>query len=154
MVTAAAITAINASSTDVAFWFLLTITPGSGAPIRFVNNRENVTSRGDEFLAYPFSVVLPTDDDQRVPTVRLTIDNVDRAIIEAIRAQSTPPTVKIEVVTSTYPDIVEKTIDFLYLRSVDYDAMAITGTLEARGILNQRFPRENYTAGVFPGLFY
>jgi hypothetical protein len=32
--------------------------------------------------------------------------------------------------------------------------MAITGTLEARGILNQRFPRENYTAGVFPGLFY
>ena len=154
MVSATAIAAVNASSTDVAFWFLLTITPGAGSPIRFVNNRENVTSRGNEFLAYPFSVVLPTDDDQRVPTVRLTIDNVDRAIVEAIRAQSTPPLVKLEVVTSTYPDIVEKTLDFLNLRSVDYDAMAISGTLEARGILNQRFPRENYTAGVFPGLFY
>jgi hypothetical protein len=79
---------------------------------------------------------------------------VDRAIVEAIRAQSTPPAVKLEVVTSTYPDIVEKTIDFLYLRSVDYDALTITGTLEARGILNQRFPKESYTASIFPGIFY
>jgi hypothetical protein len=154
MVSAVAQAAINASSTDVAFWFLITITPGSGAPIRFVNNRTDVTSRGETFMAYPFSVVLPTDDDQRVPTVRLTIDNVDRAIVEAIRAQSTPPAVKLEVVTSTYPDIVEKTIDFLYLRSVDYDALTITGTLEARGILNQRFPKESYTASIFPGIFY
>ena len=154
MVSAVAQAAVNASSTDVAFWFLLTITPGSGAPIRFVNNRTDVSSRGETFMAYPFSAVLPTDDDQRVPTVRLTIDNVDRAIVEAIRAQSTPPAVKLEVVTSTYPDIVEKVIDFLYLRSVDYDALTITGTLEARGILNQRFPKESYTASIFPGIFY
>jgi Domain of unknown function (DUF1833) len=154
MVTAAAQAAVNASSTDVAFWFLLTITPGGQEPIRFVNNREMVSSRGEIFQPYPFTVVLPTDDDQKVPSVRLVIDNVDRAIVEAIRGQSTPPAVKLEVVTSTYPDIVERTIDFLYLRSVDYDALTITGTLEARGILNQRFPRESYTASLYPGIFY
>jgi len=154
MVSTATIQAVNASSTDVAFWFLLTITPSGQSPIRFVNNNIDVTSRGDKFTAYPFSLRLPTDDGEKVPTVTLTIDNVDRAIVESIRGQLYPPSVKIEVVTSTYPDIVEKTIDFLALRSVDYDSLTITGTLEARGILNQRFPKESYTASIFPGIFY
>ena len=154
MVTTATIQAVNASSTDVAFWFLLTITPNGQAPIRFVNNNVDVVSRGDTFLAYPFTLQLPTDDDQKVPTVTLTIDNVDRAIVESIRGQLQPPNVKIEVITSAYPDIVERTIDFLSLRSVDYNSLTITGSLEARGILNQRFPKESYTASVFPGIFY
>lgn len=145
---------INASMTDVAFLYLLTITPYGGEPIYLVNNLEEVNSRGKKYLPYPFSMQLPADDTTRIPSVTLTIDNVDRLLVQSIRAQLQPPSIKVELITTLDPDNPEKVLDFLELRDVSYDASTIQGTLVVSNIMSQRFPKESYDPVSFPDLFY
>jgi len=142
------------SSSEVAWFVLITITPVGNPVIRFVNNTEKVISRGLEFIPYPFDIVLPQDDGETLPRVTLRIDNLSGEIMTAIRAQEEPPAVKIEVVTSAFPDIVEKSLDFLTLRTVSYDSLVVEGSLETTNILNMKFPKSRYLAVEFPALFY
>lgn len=141
-------------STDAAFWFLLTVwTPGD-PPVYLVNNMEAVTSRGIEYMAYPFSLTLPNDDTTKTPTVSITIDNVDRRLVELIRGLPTAPNVKVELVTSKFPDLVEREIDYLKVRSVEYNAMSITFTLEIQNVMARQFPEGSYDPVQFADLFY
>ncbi len=69
-------------TTDAAFFVLLTITSADGSDVsRLVNNNEPVTSRGEVFEPYPFSIVMPIDDPDQQPQATLNIDNVDLRII-------------------------------------------------------------------------
>lgn len=145
---------INASSTDAAFLYLLTITPYGEEPIYLVNNLEPVTSRGITYQPYPFSMILPADDSSRIPAVTITIDNVDKLLIEAIRGQLRPPSIKLELITTMDPDNPEKVLDFLELRDVTYDAMTIQGTLAVANIMSQSWPKERYDPVSFPDIFY
>ena len=145
---------VNPSSINDALLFLLTITPKNSPPLHFVNNNEAVISRGVTYMAYPFSLVLPTEDGEKITSLSLTIDNVDQSIITAIRETLEPPLVKVELIVSSFPDVVEKTIDFLILRNVSYDALSITGILESYNILARKFPYERYDPTRFPDLFY
>ena len=142
-----------ASSSDVAWLCLLTITAEGAPPLYVVNNSEPVLSRGITFDPYPFEVLLPQDDSESLPQVRLSISNIDRAIIEALRAQAEAPGIAIELVTSADPDTVEKSLTFLKLAQVTFDALVIEGTLDVDDFLSQRFPAENYIPTRFPGLF-
>jgi hypothetical protein len=141
-------------STSAVAWFcLLTITPAGQQPFHLVNNTEPVISRGIEFKPYPFNFVLPTDDGETLPKVSIVIDNLAGEIIRAIRAELQPPRIDLEIVTSAFPDLVEKRLNFLRLRSVTYNAMTIEGSLETVNVLTAKFPRADYTATEFPGLF-
>lgn len=142
-----------ASSSDVAWLCLLTITAQDLPPLYVVNNSEPVVSRGITFAPYHFEVTLPTDDSDRLPQVSLVISNVDRAIVEFIRGQQVAPGIAIELVTSAYPDVVEKSLTFLKLTSVTYDAMTVQGSLDVDNFLTQKFPAEAYVPPLFPGLF-
>jgi len=142
-----------ASSSEVVWLALLTITASGYPPLYVVNNSTPVVSRGIQFEPYPFSLTLPADDSDTLPSVNLVISNLDNAITEFVRAQLLPPNIAIEVVTSAYPDIVEKSLTFLKLVSVSYDAMNLTGTLNVDDFLTQGFPAESYVPPQFPGLF-
>lgn len=142
-----------ASSSNVAWLVLLTITAAGLPPLYVVNNSEQITSRGNVFEPYPFAVTLPSDDSEQMPTVTLTISNLDASIIDFVRGQRDAPTVAIELVTSAYPDIVEKSLTFLKLVAVTYDAMTLQGRLDVDDFLTQRFPAEAYVPPLFPGLF-
>jgi hypothetical protein len=145
---------IYAPSTDAAFWFLLTVwTPGD-PEIRLVNNLEPVVSRGLTFEPYPFSLVLPNDDSTKTPTVTITIDNVDRRLVELIRGLPTAPNVKVELITSKFPDLVEREIDYLKVRNVEYNAMSIQFTLEIQNVMARQFPAGSYDPVQFSDLFY
>jgi Domain of unknown function (DUF1833) len=121
--------------------------------LRVVNNSEAVDSRGMHFEPYPFTVELPTDDSESLPSVSLVISNLDAVIVEFIRGQETAPNIAIELVTSAYPDLVEKSLTFLKLVSVTYDAMTVSGRLDVDDFLSQRFPGEGYVPSLFPALF-
>ena len=142
-----------ASSSEVAWLCLLTITAPGLAPLYVVNNSEAVVSRGITFEPYPFAVTLPQDDSDTLPTVRLTISNIDRSIIEFVRSQPEAPAIAIELVTSAYPDLVEKSLTFLKLTSVTYNALTVDGNLDVDNFLTQRFPSESYVPPLFPGMF-
>jgi hypothetical protein len=142
-----------ASSSEVVWLALLTITAQGLPPLYVVNNSVPIVSRGITYEPYPFTITLPVDDSETMPSATLTISNLDAAIVEFVRGQMVAPAIVIEVVTSAYPDIVEKSLSFLRLASVNYDAMQLTGTLNVDDFLTQRFPAESYVPPQFPGLF-
>lgn len=148
------IAATQASATDVAWLFLLRISGSpTQTPLYVVNNNEPIVSRGNVYQPFPFTVVLPPDDSEALPRVKLSLQNVDNSIIVFIREQLEPPDIAIELVTSAYPDIVEKSLTFLKLSSVTYDALVVEGSLDVDNFLSQRFPSEAYLPPQFPGLF-
>ena len=149
----ALVPAIYQSTSQDAFLFLLTITTPTDT-IRVVNDWQNLTSRGDTYLSFPFSLSLPMDTGDTQNEIRLVIDNVDQTMVEAIRGLPEPPQVKVEMVISSTPDTVEKTIDFLRLTSVEYDALSITGKLRPDNILARKFPQSTYDSLQFPNLYW
>jgi hypothetical protein len=147
-------TALFAQQTDEVFLPLLTITHASLAtPIRVVHNPQNITSRGNLFVGYPFEMELPPQDPDQPPRLRIAIDNIDRDIVASLRALSTPPSVTLEVVLAATPDTVEAGPFVMTLTGVDYDALTVTGDLAAEDVLSEPYPGDSFTPAKFPGLF-
>lgn len=144
---------VNLPEINVAFWFLLTIKSQDDV-IRVVNNAENVYSRGEEFIAYPFSLSLPIDDGDSLPELTLVIDNVDQLLVEAIRELLDPPEIKFELVLSSNVNQVERTIDFLRADFISYDAMKIQMRLRVNNIMSRQFPYSRYNPANYPDLFF
>jgi hypothetical protein len=148
--------AINASSSNVAWFFLLTIQTANPNDeiIHLVNNNEPVVSNGITYHPFPFHLTLPLDTGDKIPNITLTIDNVDQMIVDAIREMEIAPSIRIQLVTSSFPDLVEKDLNFLKLRNVSYDSMSIQGTLEVASIWARKFPSERVDPTKYPALFY
>lgn len=122
-------------------------------PIRVVNNLVNMTSRGNEYVAFPFEFNLPLDDAESLPSVQIKIDNIELLVMETIRGLSSPPNVVIEVVLASSPDLVEMAIYDMTMREANYDAQEITADLVIEDVLNQRWPANTYNPAQFAGLF-
>ena len=146
--------AINAEATEQVFLLLLNIDHEDLAePIRVVNNTEDITSRGDLYAAYPFEIALPGEDPESVARVSLRIDNVDRQIVQSLRAVQAPLAVALEVVLAASADTVEAGPFNMTLVSAEYDAFVVTGELAFEDVLNEPFPGHSYIPSEYPGLF-
>lgn len=146
--------AVYAPESDEVFLVLLTIDHDSlDEPIRVVNNLEKITSRGEEFIAFPFDISLPDDKEDAPPRARLAIDNVSREIGQAIREIVGPPSVMIEVVMASAPDTVEASFPNFLLRNVSYDAAVVSGELMVEDLTREPFPARKFTPGAYPGVF-
>ena len=100
-----------------------------------------------------FGIELPEEAGENISTVRVTIDNVDRVIVAAIRSANTPPECKLWVVLRSSPDVVEVGPYHLTLESAQYDAMTVTGELAFEELTNRRYPAHEFTPVNTPGLF-
>lgn len=148
-----AVAAQNAQQTDEVFVVLLTLShPTLAQPIRVCNNNENVVSRGNTFIAVAFDIELPGEDDSRPGLATLRIDNVDRAVLLALRQIATPPTARIEVVLAATPDVVEVDFAGLILRNAIYDDLYVTGELAFEQIIVEPVSIA-ITPARFPALF-
>ncbi len=146
--------AVSAQETDEAFLLLLSLDHEDLAePIRVVNNTQDVASRGDTYIAYPFEIALPDEDPDSVARVTLRIDNVDREIVKNLRAISSPLSVGLEVIMAASPDTVEAGPFNMTLVSAEYDALTVTGELAFEDVLNEPFPGHGYVPSEYPGLF-
>ena len=149
----AALQAINAQQTGEVFHVLLTIENSAGPPLRMTDNTEDVVSRGNTFVAYPFALELPSDEAGNISEARLSIDNVSRILVDELRNLSDPLVLTIEVVAASTPDTVEyEAIDYR-LNNVKYDALSITGTLTQENFLTEAYPKDIMSGASFPGLF-
>jgi len=153
MVTTALKTAAFSQDTDEGVLVLLTIDHDDiSPPIRVVNNTEHVASRGNTFIAFPFSLVLPSSDERSPPVARLTIDNVSREIAQSIRLISTAPDVLIEVVRMKDTEVVELSFPGFRLRNVKWDASTVSGDLVVEDIAQEPYPAFTFSPADFPGL--
>ncbi|RLC39123.1 hypothetical protein DRH27_00555 [Candidatus Falkowbacteria bacterium] len=149
-----AVASSQALETDQIFLMLLEIMPETGDTEYLVNNTQDIVSGGINYTAYPFRLALGNDDGERLPEVSLTLDNVSRLLVEAIRAIAAPPRITVKLVLVSQPDTVELEISGLVLREVAYDAYTMTGKLYADDILNTRYPADTISlAAGYNGLF-
>lgn len=147
-------TAMFDEETDDGLIALLTITHADlTTPIRVVANTVDVISRGDEFIAFPFDIQLPSDEPDSPPSARLVIDNVSREIGQAMRLITTAAEVLIEVVRLKDLDSVELSFPSLKLRNVRFDVSQVTGDLVSENLQLEPYPTHNMVPARFPGLF-
>lgn len=142
-------------STGDGLLVLLTIDHADfSTPIRVVNNQVDVTSRGNEFIAFPFDIVLPSGDLSAAAAAELSIDNVSREILVAVRlAGGVPPTVLIEVIRLLALDTVEISFPALKMRNVRADVGKVLADLYITELQTEPYPSHTFTPGFFPGLF-
>lgn len=149
--------AANAQETGEVLVALITITHSSiiGGPLRLVQDLKDMTSNANVYTAFPFEIRLPDDTDDGPAKVLLTIDNVDRSIMVALRTMppSSPPTVTVELVLASQPNVVEISIQNMTLRSISGDAVQIEGELRMDEEDLTTFPEGSFTPSQFPGLF-
>jgi len=150
---APATASINAEATDEVWLTLLTIeSPELTPPLRLVNNNASVTSRGNVYLAFPFDVDFPGQDEQSPGEARITIDNIDRSIVNLVRSIIAPPSVTMEVVLASSLDVVEAAFLNMTLRNVSYNSKTVTGYLRFEDIVVEPVTYA-MTPERFPGLF-
>lgn len=146
--------AVCGAETQDAFIILLTLAhPDLSAPIRVCSDAVDMNSRGAVFTAFPFALTLPDDDDSQQPRARLSIDNVDRQIVAAVRAISSSPSVLIEIVRAQTPDTVEAAFADFRLTDVTYDSHRVEGNLTIEDFTAEPYPAACFTPALFSGLF-
>lgn len=140
--------------TDAVWLVLLTIDHADLAtPIRVVNNGTDITSNGEQFVGFPFSVELPTNLEDSPPRARLVVDNVSREIGQVIRQISSPASVMIEIVDGNNADVVEIRWPDFVLTDVKVTALQVSGELSLENFVSEPFPARLFTPASFPGLF-
>jgi len=149
----AAVRELAAQETGTAWLVLLTLDhPDLDRPIRVTSDGVATTSNGEVFEAFPFEVTLPDDVEGRAPQARLRIDNTSQEIIALLRGLVTPPSLTIQIVRSTNPDVVEREWAGLEWRASSWDIGAITGTLAVDDLATEEFPYVTFD-GRFKGLW-
>jgi hypothetical protein len=146
--------ALFAQSTDQVFLVLLHLSHTDlPSDIYLVNNREAITSNGQEYTPYAFGVDLPGDSEGRVTSANLVIDNTDRAIVQAVRSINDAPDVELSIVLASDPDEVELGPFAFKLRNVSYTVESVQGELFYQERLGKEIPRDRFIARNFPGMF-
>lgn len=132
---------------------LLTITHAAlSGPLYLVNNRENVISNGETYIAFPFQITLPDSSEDAPPRARVTIDNVSREIGQAIRLMTSAAAVSIAVVRQEDPDTIEMQFSGMRNGSVLWDASKVEFDLEFEDLAREPFPALTFSPAEFPGL--
>lgn len=146
--------AMFAEETSDGLLVLLTITHGDlNTPIRIVNNNTNVISRGLEFIAFPFEIVLPTSSPDSPPKAQLIIDNISRELGQIIRTISSAPTVLIEVIRINDFNSLELSFPAFKLKNVRFDVSQVRGDLVSEDLQIEPYPVHTFSPANFPGLF-
>jgi len=155
VLSSAAAVAATAQETDAVFLHLLTIETSGGAVLRFVDNNQNITSRGNEFYAAGFTVVLPEQTDSAPRPCKLVIDNTDLAIFQTIKqAAGQTVTVTICLIMAAAPDVYERGPLKYKLRNVRASKETIEGDVYDFYLVDRKFPRNTYSPEDFEGMYF
>lgn len=156
--------AMHAQQTDVVPIVLLLIEhPDLDAPIRLSSDPTTrlqdsppiygTVSQGETWQFVPFQLIWPDEKEEAPPTQKLQIENIDRELIPLLRNTLEPALVQAFIVLSSDLDVVEIEGSPFELTNADYDATAITMTLNIDALAVEPFPAGSFTPAAFPGLF-
>ena len=112
-----------------------------------------VTSRGNNYIFLPLEITLPQEDEAQAPRCTLVIRDVTRHLTPVIRSLTSPPKVKLELVLSTTPNVVEVSFDGFYVTNFNYNRDQVTCELMMVNYEREPFPMHSFSPIRFPGLF-
>jgi len=124
-------------------------------PYRVVGDSEDLVRGGEVYTAVPFRFELPDDQEDRIQSIRIVLENVSRTLVEMVRSVSTAPDVAFEIVRVDDPDDTVAGPWQMRLGDVTYNALVIEGELTRKKRLDVEFPRQDYSyvPAHFEGLF-
>jgi len=162
----AALRAMFSQDADDTLAVLVTISgTGLPTPIRIADNYTQrlsetddeviygLISRGNSFIFIPFNINLPTEETESAPRCQITINDVTRYIIPAIREASVTLNVLIELVLTNTPDVVEVAFEGFLMSGINYNANSVTAELVVDSLSVEPFPAHAFTPSYFPGLY-
>lgn len=120
--------------------------------IRVVNNNENIEWGGNTYEASSFKFQPPQQQEGELQNASLTLSNIDRRMVEAVRSISSSPTITANIL------FVGATVEreagpwVFDLSEVRYNAETITGTLTWNLKPKQTLSTVRVTLNNFPGL--
>ena len=141
----AALQAVLSSATSKVFLETLKLTHSQMSTIRIVNDNQDLVRADGTYIQFPFSVVAPTQTDDRAPIIQFTATMVDQQIIQELRKLAglrEKAIITYEAVLADTPDVVEfGPVEF------EFDSLSTNGlesiTVEAsfmRGLFDDAFP--------------
>ena len=144
-----------ATSADEPFLVAIEIThPDLSIPARFVNDSQNIEIDGDEYFATAFNLVLPDDQQDRVPQARLEVDNIGRELTQWLEVSQGGKGARCRIlqVLRSEPDVIEfdMTLD---LSELVINNMVVSGQLGFQNTLMQSAVTVRYDPSTAPGLW-
>jgi hypothetical protein len=121
-------------------------------PLRFTSDNVNTISNGNTYTPFPFSISLPDDDEDKIPSTVLQIDNVDRQIAQTLRELDDAPDFTLWVVLDDDPDRIEAGPFTMKLRNARYGLLTVQADIEGPSLLEEPYPAESYNPVDYPAL--
>jgi hypothetical protein len=147
--------AVLAPETEKVFLHLLTVETSGGSVLRFADNTQNIISRGNEYSAAGFTLILPEQTGDAPRPCRLAVDNTDLVIFQTIKqAAGRDVNVTVCVIAADTPDIYERGPLKYRLRNVKAGKETVEGEVYDFYLTDRKFPKDTYTQEDFPGMFY
>lgn len=135
--------------------YLLEIThPQLGTPVRLVNDTQDLTHNGNNFVAAAFRVQFPDDISKSVPQVPIAVDNVGREMTQFLEQSQGGKGAQVRIlqVMRDTPNVVEQEYT-LSLVGVKQTMLEISGVLSYENFLDIPALAATYTPELAPGLF-
>jgi len=112
-----------------------------------------VKSNGQDFVFLPIQISLPTEEEAQAPRCTLVLHDVTRLATAWIRTITGPPKVKMELVLSKSPDIIEASFSGFYITSFNYNVETVSAELAMVDYEREPFPMHTFSPAYFPGMF-
>jgi len=147
------LTLVNDETPNDIFLHLITVSWADNTYSRYVKNFEDVVSRGDTYKAGSFSIQLPEEPEDSIPTITVGFSATEEDIVHRIRNETSPPALKLELVLASDPDYVEVGPFDFDVRSVRVRGIEVNVEAGFEPILDLVIPQITYSPKAFPGLF-
>lgn len=112
-----------------------------------------VTSNSLDYTFLPMQISLPSEDEAQAPRCSITMYDVTRYLTPIIRTISSPPRIKLELILSKSPDIIEVSFTDFYISNFTYNAETVVAQLSMIDYEREPFPSHSFTPQYFPGMF-
>ena len=123
-------------------------------PIRRALRRTSIVSRADTYFPMHFMPTLPSQEEGSIPQWQIKLDGVDQTVLRELRAISTRPEIKIEVIRAGDPDYVEmSTGDGYQVFTYTFTAYIMTLEVGMFDLETEGFPGGRILPSNFPGGF-
>lgn len=124
------------------------------APVRVINDRQDITFEANVYTALGFRIALPSDLQKGLPRATLVVDNVGKELVGWLESSNggAGTTVRIIQVLRTDTSVTE--IDMVMtLSNIIVTSSTITGTLGFDDLLNMPAVIVSYTPEYASGVF-
>jgi hypothetical protein len=112
-----------------------------------------VTSNGQDFTFLPMQISLPSEDEAQAPRCSIVLYDVTRYLTPIIRTITAPPKIKLDLVLSKSPNVIEVSFSEFYISNFTYNAESVTAELAMTDYEREPFPQHSFTPRYFPGMF-